>query len=74
MLLLTAFSEAKQEDNRFGSVCLCNSADKQASKQTEVTTVPESPGIPVTGSPSILKGYHNSLIDGSPFIRQEVDL
>ncbi len=31
-------------------------------------TVLESPGIPVTGSPSILKGYHNSLIDGSPSI------
>ncbi len=26
----------------------------------------ESQGIPVTGSPSPLKGYHNSLIDGSP--------
>ncbi len=24
--------------------------------------------MPVTGSPSILKGYHNSLIDGSPSI------
>ncbi len=29
-------------------------------------TVLESPGKPVTGSPSILKGYHNSLTDGSP--------
>ncbi len=36
-------------------------------------TVLESPGIAVTGSPSILKGYHNSLINGSPSI-QEVDL
>ncbi len=33
-----------------------------------VRTVLESPGIPVTGSPSILKGYHNSLIDRSPSI------
>ena len=31
-------------------------------------TVLESPGIPVTGSSSILKGYHNPLIDGSPSI------
>ncbi len=31
-------------------------------------TVPESLGMPVTGSPSMLKGYHNSLIDGSPSI------
>ncbi len=31
-------------------------------------TVPESPGMLVTGSPSMLKGYHNSLIDGSPSI------
>ncbi len=28
-----------------------------------LTAVLESPGIPVTGSPSILKGCHNSLID-----------
>ncbi len=32
-------------------------------------SVPESPGMPVTGSPSMLKGYHNSLIDGSPLRR-----
>ncbi len=31
-------------------------------------SVPESLGMPVTGSPSMLKGYHNSLIDGSPSI------
>ena len=33
-------------------------------------TVLESPGKPVTGTPSILKGYHNSLdlVDGSPSI------
>ena len=31
-------------------------------------TVPELLGMPVTGSPSMLKGYHNSLIDGSPSI------
>ncbi len=31
-------------------------------------TVLESPGKPVTGSPSILKGCHNSLIEGSPSI------
>ena len=31
-------------------------------------SVPESPGMPVTGSPSMLKGYQNSLIDGSPSI------
>ncbi len=31
-------------------------------------TVQESPGKPVTGSPSILKGYHNALIDGIPSI------
>ena len=31
-------------------------------------TVSESLGMPVTGSPSTLKGYHNSLIDGSPSI------
>ncbi len=29
-------------------------------------TVLESPGKPVTGSPSILKGSHNALIDESP--------
>ncbi len=32
-----------------------------------LSTVPESLGMPVTGSPSMLKGYHNSLIDGSPW-------
>ncbi len=26
--------------------------------------------MPVTGSPSMLKGYHNSLIDGSPSIHR----
>ncbi len=31
-------------------------------------SVPESLGMPVTGSPSMLKGYHNSLIDGSASI------
>ena len=35
---------------------------------TDVSTVLESPGKPVTGSPSILKGCHNSLIEGSPSI------
>ncbi len=33
-----------------------------------LTAVLESPGKPVTGSPSILKGGHNSLIGGSPSI------
>ncbi len=33
-----------------------------------LTTVLESPGMPVTGSPSISKGYHSSLIGGSPSI------
>ena len=31
-------------------------------------SVLESPGKPVTGAPSILKGYHTSFIDGSPSI------
>ncbi len=31
-------------------------------------SVLELPGKPVTGSPSILKGYHTALIDGSPSI------
>ncbi len=35
------------------------------SKYGLVNAVLESPGIPVTGSPSMLKGYHNSLIDVS---------
>ncbi len=30
--------------------------------------------MPVTGSPSMLKGYHNSLIDGSPSILSNVDV
>ncbi len=33
-----------------------------------LSSVLESPGKPATGSPSILKGYDNSLIDGSPSI------
>ena len=38
---------------------------------SEVTsTVLESPGKPVTGSPPILKGCHNAWIDGSPSIRK----
>ncbi len=36
--------------------------------ETLSKSVLESPGKPVTGSPSILKGYHNALIDGSPSI------
>ncbi len=35
---------------------------------SSLTTVLESLGMPVTGSQSMLKGYHNSLIDGSPSI------
>ncbi len=34
----------------------------------DLCSVLESPGIPVAGYPSSLKGYHNSLIDGSPSI------
>ena len=37
-------------------------------KSTSITSVLESPGKPVTGSQSILKGCHNSLIEGSPSI------
>ncbi len=40
--------------------------DREAGQVT--STVPESPGMPVTGSPSMLKGYDNSFIDGSPSI------
>ncbi len=51
--------------NNFGSL-----EDSLTIEYTEdgLSAVLESPGIPVTGFPSILKGYHNSLIDGSPSI------
>ena len=32
----------------------------------DISTVLESPGKPVTGSPPILKACHSSLIEGSP--------
>ena len=47
-------------------------------KSDESLKILSPAGIPVTGFPSILKGYHNPLIDGSQYvlvsIRQEIGL
>ncbi len=52
-----------------GNTCMANWRKYFSADATdEEHSVLELPGKPVTGSPSILKGYHTALIDGSPSI------